>query len=299
MERFIKVVINLNYNQMKDISDKIIELYNKIALDNNINIYNYSAPHRANFDKLDKVISIMGINPSVDGNNREITYNKGYDKETFSKTNNTNLDLFYIPEYKNLTEDIKKKIGDKYICKFANKPYNLVCGDETLPFKKFLKLPWQKYDEKFIRETYGDEKLKEYIELINSIKNQYNMDLFEDKYLIFTNLLYVSDYNQNNISKILEDDNYSDKFVELINKLINAQLEYYNIQLLIVANSYASKYLRKYILTNERNWTKSDKSIHAYKNTKTNRIVYLTARYYDRMDTFSRELFYEDIGKII
>lgn len=224
MERFIKVVINLNYNQMKDISDKIIELYNKIALDNNINIYNYSAPHRANFDKLDKVISIMGINPSVDGNNREITYNKGYDKETFSKTNNTNLDLFYIPEYKNLTEDIKKKIGDKYICKFANKPYNLVCGDETLPFKKFLKLPWQKYDEKFIRETYGDEKLKEYIELINSIKNQYNMDLFEDKYLIFTNLLYVSDYSQNNISKILEDDNYSDKFVELINKLLNAQL---------------------------------------------------------------------------
>ena len=82
--------------------------------------------------------------------------------------------------------------------------------------KNFLKLPWQKYDEKFIRETYGDEKLKEYIELINSIKNQYNMDLFEDKYLIFTNLLYVSDYNQNNISKILEDDNYSDKFVELI-----------------------------------------------------------------------------------
>ena len=163
--------------------------------------------------------------------------------------------------------------------------------------KNFLKLPWQKYDEKFIRETYGDEKLKEYIELINSIKNQYNMDLFEDKYLIFTNLLYVSDYNQNNISKILEDDNYSDKFVELINKLLNAQLEYYNIQLLIVANSYASKYLRKYILTNERNWTKSDKSIHAYKNTKTNRIVYLTARYYDRMDTFSRELFYEGYRK--
>lgn len=137
MERFIKVVINLNYNQMKDISDEIIAVYNKIALDNNINIYNYSAPHRANFDKLDKVISIMGINPSVDGNNREITYNKGYDKETFSKTNNTNLDLFYIPEYKNLTEDIKKKIGDKYICKFANEPYNLICGDEKLPFKNY------------------------------------------------------------------------------------------------------------------------------------------------------------------
>lgn len=288
----------MKYDEMKEISDKIILLYNEVALNNNIEIYNYNMPHIANFDKSDNVISIMGINPSVNKDKRNVIDNKKYDPKVFCKENDINLDLYYVPEYDNLLEETKSKLKDKFICNFARKPYNLICGKENLPYKRLLKMQWQKFDDSFIKETYGIEKFNEYSELIKEIELQYNMDLFEDKYLIFTNLIYVSDYNQNNICKVIEAPKYYKKFAELINKLLNYQLEYYNINLLIVANSYASKYLRKYILLKDKDWVKSNESIHTYKNTKTNKTVYLTARYFDRMDIFSRELFYEDLCKI-
>lgn len=287
----------MKYNELKEISDKIILLYNKIALDKNIEIYNYSAPHIANFSNTDKVISIMGINPSVEENKRNITFNEEYDENNFIECDN-DLDLYYVPRNNKFDQELNEKLKE-YTCNFAHKPYTQICGSENLPFKKLLKMPWQKYDEKFIKENYRNEKTNEYIEIINKIKAKYDEELFEDKYLIFTNLIYVSDYKQSRISKVIEDKKYRSEFTNLINKLLNKQLEYYNIQLLIVANSYASKYLRKYILTEENNWERSRKSIHAYENSKTKKVIYLTARYFDRMDVFSKELFYADLERII
>ena len=288
----------MTYNELKKLSDEIVRLYNKVALEKNIKIYNYSAPHKTNFSNSDKVISIMGINPSVEKRKREINYNENYEEDNFIQCNKNNLDLYYVPKNNDFDQEFNQKLKE-YTCNFANKPYTQICGKDNLPFRKLLKMPWQKYDKKFIKDNYGNEKLKEYIELINKIKSKYDENLFEDKYLVFTNLIYVADNKQKNIAKVIEDKKYLAEFSNLINTLLNKQLEYYNIQLLIVANSYASKYLRTYILSEEKNWEKSDNSIHAYKNKKTNKIIYLTARYFDRMDVFSKELFYEDLGKII
>ena len=248
----------MTYNELKKLSDEIVRLYNKVALEKNIKIYNYSAPHKTNFSNSDKVISIMGINPSVEESKREINYNENYEEDNFIQCNKNNLDLYYVPKNNDFDQKFNQKLKE-YTCNFANKPYTQICGNDNLPFRKLLKMPWQKYDEKFIKDTYENEKLKEYIELINEIKSKYDENLFEDKYLVFTNLIYVADNKQKNIARVIEDKKYLAEFSNLINTLLNKQLESYTIQLLIVANSYASKYLRKYILSEENNWEKSDK----------------------------------------
>ena len=123
----------MKYNELKEISDKIILLYNKIALDKNIEIYNYSAPHIANFSNTDKVISIMGINPSVEENKRNITFNEEYDENNFIECDN-DLDLYYVPRNNKFDQELNEKLKE-YTCNFAHKPYTQICGSENLPFK--------------------------------------------------------------------------------------------------------------------------------------------------------------------
>ena len=113
----------------------------------------------------------MGINPSVEENKRNITFNEEYDENNFIECDN-DLDLYYVPRNNKFDQELNEKLKE-YTCNFAHKPYTQICGSENLPFKKLLKMPWQKYDEKFIKENYRNEKTNEYIEIINKIKAKY------------------------------------------------------------------------------------------------------------------------------
>ena len=262
--------------------------------------------HIANFENNDFVINLMGINPSIS------------DKTDYSKNTNelsddrftlefNNLDLYYIPKYNN--EYIKKNEYKSFICgnsKFAGRQYDFL-KNEVFD-NKLLKMSWQKYDEKFILETYK-EKGKYYWNKIKEINSKYIDEDFENKYLIYTNLLYIANPYQDKMLEIIYRD---EKFKDLIKEFFEMQLNYYNSKITIIANSKASKYVEENILCdnyhNDNNkwmpiFLKGDKEYetkaHIYQKKGEEKFVFLTARYFDRMDIYSKRNFAKDLKKLV
>ncbi len=255
--------------------------------------------HFANFCDDDFVINIMGINPSVPKEERR----ENYADNEFILGND--LDLFYVPKY-----DTKyKEKYNNYVLgtNFSRSQYKIL-NDEIFGNKdKYLKMSWQKYDEQFLKEVYGEIKAKEYTKILEEINSEYKKNdiKFEEKYLIFTNLIYVSNHNQ----KIIESFINEHKYVKDINELFMEQLEYYNAKITLISNSAASHYVERNILKKYDCWEKvifngdeeySDFcNLYIHKNKKC--YIYLTSRYFDgrTMNEFTKRLFIKEMKKLI
>lgn len=304
-----------SYQKMNDTSIAIVKKYEECAIKyinsskKGIKIYgSYTegGPHIANFSSNDYVINLMGINPNI-GNKTDYGEEIKKMKDRFIP-NFDKLDLYYVPKYN--AEFLKKG----YVCNnnnFVLRQYRFLCENNIFE-KKYLKMSWQKYDKSFIDEIYKSYS-DEYWEIINKLNNRYidekiNME-FEDKYLIFTNLVYISNPSQNEMMNIIEEN--KDEFAKLIRKLFKEQLDYYKARITIIANSLASRYVEDNILIDNEEWEpvflkgdkKYEKNPHIYKlKNKPNgeeKYVFLTARFFDRMDIYSKRSFVKDLKKLI
>ena len=265
----------------------------------NEKVFKSGRGHLSNFGNDDFVINIMGINPSVPKEDR----GKNYVVENFAVENN--LDLFYVPKY---DTKYKEKYRNYVLgTNFSRSQYK-IWNDEIFENKdKYLKMSWQKYDEQHLKEVYGESKAKEYVKIIEEINNEYKQNniKFEEKYLIFTNLIYVSNHNQ----KIIEAFINEQKYTKDINELFMEQLEYYNSKITLMANSAASHYVERNILKKYDCWEKvifygdEDYSdfcnLYVHKDKKC--YIYLTSRYFDgrTMNEFTKRLFIKEMKKLI
>ena len=285
-----------DYQDLKIKSEKVIEDYKKFKDERYEKelLYKNCAPHIANFKENDFVINIMGINPSVpnDGS-REGNYKEGIAN---------NLDLFYIPVY-----DYDKKYS-KYTLEdsFSRTQYNI--WKNEIFENKFIKMSWQRYDKAFLTKFYKENKAEEYSKIIESINKDYkkdNIEFYENIYLIFTNLVYISHHNQSIITDFINQNEYK----ENINKLFYEQMNYYNSKITVIANSSASRYVKNNILNDKNIWEKITfegeeeylELSNLYKNKINNCFVYLTCRYFDGrvMNEFSKNLFIKEMKKIL
>jgi hypothetical protein len=166
-------------------------------------------------------------------------------------------------------------------------------------------MSWQKYDREFLEEFY-DKNVDEFNDFITEKENKYNElnTIFEkDKYFIFTNLLYVSNPNQDKLDNFLGEP----YVIEKVRDMFYKQLEYYNSTLIVVANSKASDFVKEYILEHKDKWKwekvplEKDYSnfSNLYKLKDEKKYVYLTSRYWYRKDEFTKNLYKKEMKKVI
>jgi hypothetical protein len=327
---FNKKVIDTNQNKIeqhklepldanlekKDYNKKVEEYNKKIRKEKlvpQLFRYNYGGPHIANFTKNDYVINLMGINPNI---SKEIETEKDYEKawqenkeKDKSKYKSDKLDIYYLPNKANILskEENKKDKSTLSICNntsFVDNQYNFWIGKDSV-FDNFVKMSWQKYDREFLEEFY-DKNVDEFNDFITEKENKYNElnTIFEkDKYFIFTNLLYVSNPNQDKLDNFLGEP----YVIEKVRDMFYKQLEYYNSTLIVVANSKASDFVKEYILEHKDKWKwekvplEKDYSnfSNLYKLKDEKKYVYLTSRYWYRKDEFTKNLYKKEMKKVI